>query len=739
MRSNELRFLKIAEYTSLAASVAGVVISTATRQVVYAAAPLSVSIFMNLLNRQRFEQQMRQSITTTAAQTEQQLSKVNRSLLRLQQEVRNELNQQLQPPDNGIILSEQARINLATELERIEQRLSELSSHVSNEIEGIRQLVQSQQSTFDLTALEIARQEITQLQNRIISIESLNLRSVLETINQLQGEYDNLRESTTNLYQRLESFASADWVNNLQEEILQMQGGLEQLRTDLQQQQDNLQTELAQLQNKLQALVKQPEPPEQETLLEGVRQEIEHIVNKATNRVPEDNQGNQLELLDLNLGIDFGTSFTKVCFRDIARERSEVVTFSSKETELSEALLPTKVGILPDGTLLAGLTRSEWDRLEQYLQASVEFIKMRLADLDLSQESEEWRLEHLPELDQPEIVENLCAYYLSRVIIRAQSWIRSNKSELVLNQKIQWSANVGVPVEYCDSPAIARFEKVLSLAWLLSNEPQTELFTLESLGKYLEQLRSHIDRNPIDCHAIPEISAAVWSFLNSREADEGFYTFFDVGDGTLDGVSFRYWRYDGEPKVDFYSGFVKPLGVSAIVKPLAQELQKPELEVKRFIFNSPESDVTSVNSTKSRKSIQQLVGRVVMEGYQKHGTHRPVFKDIVVQNGLSIFISGGGGNTHFYQQAIVSTHSDFQHQRAGIPSYKPRIIPTPKDLSLNGLNLEVFHRFAVAYGLSIPEWEAAEVRLPSVMVNADLEDLPQPQRRVRYEDTRDSD
>jgi hypothetical protein len=252
-------------------------------------------------------------------------------------------------------------------------------------------------------------------------------------------------------------------------------------------------------------------------------------------------------------------------------------------------------------------------------------------------------------------------------------------------------------------------------------------------------LRFQINNNPIDCHAIPEISAAVWSFLNSREADEGFYTFFDVGDGTLDGVSFRYWRYDGEPKVDFYSGFVKPLGVSAIVKPLAQELQRPELEVKRFIFNSPESDVTPLNSTKSRKSIQQLVGRVVMEGYQKHGIHRPVFKDIVVKNGLSIFISGGGGHTQFYQQTIVSTHSDFQHQKAGIPFYTPRIIPTPKDLSMNGLNLEVFHRFAVAYGLSIPKWEAAEVRLPSVMANADLEELPQSRRRDRYEDTRDSD
>jgi hypothetical protein len=265
MPSNGLRLLKVAEYTSLAASVAGVVISTASKQVVYAAAPLSISIFLNLLNRQRFEQQTQQSLTTTTAQVEQQLSQLNRGFSRLQQEVRNELNQQIQALDVRVTSSQPAQVNLPY----------------------------------------------------------------------------------------------------------------------------------------------------------------------------------------INLGIDFGTSFTKVCFCDIR--------------------------------------------------------------------------------------------------------IRCNKPDLVKNQKIEWSANVGVPVEYCDSPAIARFKKVLSLAWLLSNEPQTELFTLESLGQRLDQLRSRIADNPIDCHAIPEISAEVWSCLNSREFDDGFYTFFDVGCGTLDGVSFRYWRDQGEPKVDFYS------------------------------------------------------------------------------------------------------------------------------------------------------------------------------------------
>lgn len=781
MQSNGLRLLKVAEYTSLAASVAGVVISTASRQVVYAAAPLSLSIFLNLLNRQRFEQQTQQSLTATAAQIEQQLSQLNQDFSRLQQEVRNELNQQFQTLDDQLTSSQQAQVNLPDEIARFEERLSQLTANISSEIQAIRQFVQSQaavvnpatiqdiqqglsrlqeritafeslnlglvpqnlsqlqgqfeqsfsqlqanvstlhqqlqsqEPTLDTAALQIVQPELADLHNRIASIESLNFRAILQTITQLQGQYDSLRESTTSFDQRLESVPSTEWVSSIQEEILQEQAGLEQLWSDLQQQQNNLQAELAQLQNELQALIgRRPPKP----------------------KVP----GVELELLYINLGIDFGTSFTKVCFRDIGQDRSEVVTFTDGQANLDEALVPTQIAILADGTLRAGLTKAEWAAIEQRIKAPIKYIKMRLADLDITQESDRWRLDRLPELDRPETVENLCAYYLSCVITRAQSWIRGNKPDLVKNQKIEWSANVGVPVEYCDSPAIARFKKVLSLAWLLSNEPKTELFTLESLGQRVNQMRLRIADNLIDCHAIPEISAEVWSCLNSREFDDGFYTFFDVGCGTLDGVSFRYWRDQGEPKVDFYSASVKPLGVSAISQCLASELNIPEDQVRHDILQSSNSDLTQFNTTQSRKQIQQLVGRVVMEGRQKHGNHRPVFKDLVFEDGLSILIGGGGSLTSFYKTTILATHSLFQHKKAGIPSYVQKAIPTPKDLFMNGLGSQEFHRFAVAYGLSIPEGDCPEFRLPSEMNKAEPQTLKNTisSERLRYEDTRDS-
>ncbi len=415
------------------------------------------------------------------------------------------------------------------------------------------------------------------------------------------------------------------------------------------------------------------------------------------------------------MGIDFGTSFTKVCFRDIAQDRSEIINFGDRQIDLNEALLPTKIAILTDGTLITGLTATEWNNCDRQIEKSIDFMKMRLADLDLPQQNDNWRLEYFPELEDPENVENLCAYYLCCIIKRAQTWILQHKPDLVLDRQLEWTANIGVPVQYCDSPAIDRFEKVLSLAWLLSNEPLTESFTLQSLGDRLRDLRHQLDCTQIDCHAIPELAAEAWSFISAVGSPEGFYTFFDIGDGTVDGAAFHYWQDGGEPKVDFYAGLVQSLGVSAISQALARELDVSLEQVKTVITTENSVLLPEIKSSQSRRQIQQLVGRIAIEGSQQFSDRQSLLKEKLLKDGLNMFIGGGGSQTNFFTEAILDTHHDFQHQNIGIPSYNCKDLPLPKDLDLNGLNHQEFYRFAVAYGLSLPQWEVPEIKLPSAI------------------------
>jgi hypothetical protein len=55
-----------------------------------------------------------------------------------------------------------------------------------------------------------------------------------------------------------------------------------------------------------------------------------------------------------------------------------------KKADLKEALLPTKIVITKDGTLLAGLTNLNGIKHNDNIEINIDFIKMRLANIDLS-------------------------------------------------------------------------------------------------------------------------------------------------------------------------------------------------------------------------------------------------------------------------------------------------------------------------------------------------------------------
>jgi len=739
------KVLKFAEYTSLAASVFGAIASATTQQIAYAAAPLTVSLALNLANRQRFEQQVQQQMTTAIAQVDKSLVQLNRRMTQLQKQVPTDLHQQTAQlaEQHSTVLDNQ--IDLAASAAEFEANLAQLSQQFNQNIRDIQLQFALQPNPVSPATVKFIEQSLEKLTGRICEFEA--------SLAQLPQQFtQDIQEIQRQLALELESVSPTtiksidQLLEQLAERLSDVEGQTRQLRSHS----SGADTDaLDAIHQSIQQLVERLSAIEalQLKYSRGIAESTALIlpapqVSQSPPPPPAEDEG--LEELHLNLGIDFGTSFTKVCFRDVARNRSEIVTFVEDAADLEESLLPTQVGILPDGTLVAGLTASEWKAYQSKVETTIEFIKMRLAGLDLAQQKESWRLDQLPKLDQPEMVENLCIYYLSRVINRTQSWIRRNKPELIVNQRIEWSANVGVPVAYCDSPAIARFEKVLSLAWLLSNEPQTEWFTLESLTTQMNRLRSELDPDcPTPCYAVPEIAAEAWSFFNSREADDGFYVFFDIGDGTMDGAAFYYCREEGEPKVDFYAAQVEPLGVTVFSRLLAQELKWSTQQVKEIICDRS-SEIKEVTFTEASKQIQKLVASVVVKGKKQHegqfpGHRRPGTVKPDFQDHLEVFVGGGGSTTSFYHQTITATHVRFQQSDAGIPSYLVKTLPLPKDLMMHPFSNREFHRFAVAYGLSLPIYEGAQVRLPS-QVAADQTvrgKVRYPQSQSKYMDTKD--
>ncbi|HBL59237.1 MAG TPA: hypothetical protein DDZ80_12180, partial [Cyanobacteria bacterium UBA8803] len=94
-------WLEIAQYISLAGSTLGTVVAAVTQQVVYAAAPLSLTIGLNLVNQQRLNQLHRKQTNAAIAQLHQHLDPLTQRLTQLES-LRSDRDRQIAELQNAI-------------------------------------------------------------------------------------------------------------------------------------------------------------------------------------------------------------------------------------------------------------------------------------------------------------------------------------------------------------------------------------------------------------------------------------------------------------------------------------------------------------------------------------------------------------------------------------------------------------------------------------------------------------
>jgi hypothetical protein len=441
--------------------------------------------------------------------------------------------------------------------------------------------------------------------------------------------------------------------------------------------------------------------------------------------------------VNINFGIDFGTSFTKVCFRDVGTEESAVVSFG--DSKLDNALIRSVVACDPFGHLYMA------DQVPKGVHvAHIPYLKMRLAGATIG--------DKLPTIDNIDLndvrsVSALSSWFLASVLRRSQQWIARAERDRLKGRVPVWSANIGVPVAHYDSPSLETFDEVLNVAWQWVKKDQIPATIGDVISAYSQAVTRRADK-VTDFHAIPEIAAAIQSFVISREASPGIYVYFDIGGGTLDGVAFDFINNAGERRIHFYSGKVEPLGISAVAGQLvpraSQQVDVGMLEqLLQRAAPSTRKDLTH--------RVRLLVAYVVMiaKGKDARDWQREVIQNRAFTRKpyeilrpsqmypLVVFLGGGGAPSPFYQGAISSTYTEFQHGNAGIPPYKLVEVPKPSDFDMRQFPAAEFKRFAIGYGLSIPFGEGPEIKLPSQFKNAEKPPVWQPRDAVDYANSKD--
>ena len=276
--------------------------------------------------------------------------------------------------------------------------------------------------------------------------------------------------------------------------------------------------------------------------------------------------------------------------------------------------------------------------------------------------------------------------YLTYVIRYVRGWLLRHRPHLFVGRKPQWFVNIGVPVATYDDPDLAAPYRRIGAAALQLAKVDSPI-GVESTQAFLtnpnvEQAgESAEDAEELGIAVIPEAAAEMTAFAKSTRGAPGLYLLVDVGAMTLDVCMFRLNR-DVDELYSFMEAEVRPLGVDALYWFLSEG--KTELECI--------------------KQCGQALHDVVMRTKRHRDPRAECWKQ---GNTVPVFLAGGGAANRFHRERVehLGTWLADNTVSGGIRLVDlavPQTMACPEPL-------REFGRMAVAWGLSYPPMEIGRI------------------------------
>jgi hypothetical protein len=409
---------------------------------------------------------------------------------------------------------------------------------------------------------------------------------------------------------------------------------------------------------------------------------------------------------DLVLGLDFGTSATKVVIRDaFAATGVFPVRFDPGRAGIEGYLLPSRV-----------FRTGEVYSLDQGTH--------RITDLKLS-------LLACP-AGSPVTEFNDCCAFLALVIRRARGWLLGEHRDVYSRHALNWRLNLGLPARsYRDTASVTIFRRLAWAAANLASDPDAQTITREAVDRYRIRSLSVAEGADArdagfswaDVDTVPEVSAQLQGFMSSARWDwksRPVMMLVDVGAGTVDSALFHvHVRETGSGVLTFYASRVESNGAMNLHRDRVRWLR--ELLPTDGQHKAAAEHLAAIAKPTDRlRPIPETV-RDYLPGYKlevvggdvddKFGSGRyraqvaGSINDAKVTKGLPatqlqrvpLLLCGGGSRMRFYRGI-----GDAINRTPGwLVSVETMRLPVPKDLADLGWHPDDFDRLSVAYGLSL--------------------------------------
>lgn len=410
---------------------------------------------------------------------------------------------------------------------------------------------------------------------------------------------------------------------------------------------------------------------------------------------------------DVVMGLDLGTSSTKVVLADHSADVAYAVPFNDS-VGVSRYLLPSVLIETPDG------------------QYTLTGNGVRHADLKLAM---------LTRQDDPVVCSRVCAF-LALTIRRARAWMFEAKRDHYLRSDIVWTLAIGLPSD--QSSYISQhpnFMQLAKVAWSLAGR-SGPLRVSEVREAWCQRGKLDLG-DELEVKLLPELSAQIHGFVSSSHFDArqpSIYLMVDVGAGTLDASLFSV-RKDRGGSVSFglFTHSVEQLGAANLNRHRLgwwQSKLKEVTEVGRTALRQPAAGIAAVldelealklsTTFRGRYPVsydqylqgvevelnggakcpdselygqvrRQVIGKVLYRAWSQGLMGQAQLK------GMPFFLCGGGARHPLYESLKSGLERTPSFSWLGA---KYRELTLPSKVSAPGLPRSDYDRLSVAYGLS---------------------------------------
>lgn len=387
------------------------------------------------------------------------------------------------------------------------------------------------------------------------------------------------------------------------------------------------------------------------------------------------------ESVQIVVGLDFGTAFTKVVLRGAGQQFGVPLNDNAHGT--NRFLLPTR--LYEDSTGNLSVADSK------YRQKVHTHLKMKILEDNLDDETRK----HI-------------VVYLAHVLRKSRAWLMTEQKGVYGNNILKWAVNIGLPTEkYEDVRLKETYINLVDDAW---NE---SVLSPENDGAERKLHRDMI-------HAFPEFVAQIQGYIKSAQRAPGIHVLADVGAGTIDVTVFIVHQHEGENRHTVLDAQIQKLGTIHLADHRCKQQKAPGDWRPDPQDPFPSCDEFAKQLGVSVQEIETIdeefkraVCRQITSCLQRAYQGLPSQGDW--ESGVPLMLCGGGARVKFYETAyfqdVVADLKRVSYGQSLRESHFPELI----DLDASGLPDQDYDRLSVAYGLSFDALNIGETSRPPTL------------------------